>query len=236
MECSVQAAQVCRPRNDQSPNHLHGRLHRQVRYTVYCRQAAASPTLTRYSALCWHLARCGDAGGRRPKTAKGRAILKQAKMLLRMLSEAGEGACLQHLPYVGEKDINVRSADGATALHYAACAGYADVCLELLESPMFTQANDQDASGCTALHYAACRGHHEVCHALLQHWRFSAQDAQDWNGWTALHAAAAHGQCTACTAFLDSPRFKVLTARDKNGMTAQPSSFGTLTFARRKMS
>ena len=141
-------------------------------------------------------------------------------MLLRLLSQASEGDCLHHLPQCTEKDINARTADGATALHYAASAGYADVCLELLESPLFMQVNDQDASGCTALHYAACKGHREVCRALLQHWRFSAQDTQDWNGWTALHVAAAHGQPTTCSTLLESPRFKVLTARDKNGMTA----------------
>ncbi|CAE7196779.1 HEMB [Symbiodinium sp. CCMP2592] len=147
--------------------------------------------------------------------------MKQAEMLLRMLSQASEGDCLHHLPRFIEKDINARSADGATALHFAASAGYADVCLELLESPLFMQVNDQDASGCTALHYAACKGHREVCQALLQHWRFSAQDTQDfYNGWTALHVAAAHGQRTACSTLLESPRFKVLTARDKNGMTA----------------
>ncbi|CAE7206625.1 HEMB, partial [Symbiodinium necroappetens] len=146
--------------------------------------------------------------------------MKQAEMLLRLLSQASEGDCLHHLPQCTEKDINARTADGATALHYAASAGYADVCLELLESPLFMQVNDQDASGCTALHYAACKGHREVCRALLQHWRFSAQDTQDWNGWTALHVAAAHGQPTTCSTLLESPRFKVLTARDKNGMTA----------------
>ncbi|CAE7653745.1 Rai14 [Symbiodinium sp. CCMP2456] len=146
--------------------------------------------------------------------------MKQAEMLLRMLSQASEGDCLHHLPQCTEKDINARTADGATALHYAASAGYADVCLELLESPLFMQVNDQDASGCTALHYAACKGHREVCQALLQHWRFSAQDTQDWNGWTALHVAAAHGQRTTCSTLLESPRFKVFTARDKNGMTA----------------
>ena len=142
-------------------------------------------------------------------------------MLLRMLAEAAEGDCLHHLPKISERDINARTADGATALHFAAAVGYVDVCFELMESPVYMQVNDQDASGCTALHYAACKGHEEVCHVLLQHWRFSAQDAQDWNGWTALHAAAAHGKSTACAALLDSPRFKAMTARDKNGMTAQ---------------
>ena len=152
-------------------------------------------------------------------------------MLLRMLSQASEADCLHHLPQFTEKDINARSADGATALHFAASAGYADVCLELLESPLFMQVNDQDASGCTALHYAACKGHREVCQALLQHWRFSAQDTQDWNGWTALHVAAAHGQRSTCSTLLESPRFKVLTARDKNGMTAPLGSI-TLSWQR----
>ena len=142
-------------------------------------------------------------------------------MLFRAILKHGEAAALDLVPRLEDEVLNGHDGTGgATALHYAAAAGYADLCWELLESPHFFVLNEQDCQGCTALHYAASKGQLEVCHVLLEHLRFTAHNAQDWHGWTALHAAAAHGQKDLCVAILQSPRFKSAAARDKDGMTA----------------
>ena len=140
-------------------------------------------------------------------------------MLLRVIQKGGEAATLEALHRASDWDLNAR-AEGAGLLHFAAAAGFAEVCLELLEAPTFLAVNDQDSQGCTALHYAACKGRLASCRVLLDHWRFAAHNVQDWNGWTALHAAAAHGQSEVCLTILNSARFQVATARDKDGMTA----------------
>eukprot|EP00438_Fugacium_kawagutii_P031456 Skav222625 [mRNA] locus=scaffold10:14769:26685:+ [translate_table: standard] len=116
-------------------------------------------------------------------------------MLLRAISKTNEATALDLALRCDDHVLNARClGSGATALHHAAAAGYAELCWQLLEMPNFFAVDDQDSQGCTALHYAASKGHLEACHVLLEHERFTAHNTQDWNGWTALHAAAAHGR------------------------------------------
>ena len=44
-----------------------------------------------------------------------------------------------------DASLNARCPQGGTALHYAAAAGYAELCQELLEIPNFFGVNDQDS-------------------------------------------------------------------------------------------
>lgn len=56
-----------------------------------------------------------------------------------------EAAALDLVPRLEDEVLNGHDGTGgATALHYAAAAGYADLCWELLETPHFFVLNEQD--------------------------------------------------------------------------------------------
>ena len=56
-----------------------------------------------------------------------------------------QAAALDLVPRLEDEVLNGHDGTGgATALHYAAAAGYADLCWELLESPHFFVLNEQD--------------------------------------------------------------------------------------------
>jgi ankyrin repeat protein len=57
----------------------------------------------------------------------------------------GQAASLEVAFQADDASLNARCANGGTALHYAAAAGYAELCQELLEMPNFFGVNDQDS-------------------------------------------------------------------------------------------
>ena len=59
--------------------------------------------------------------------------------------QLNQAAALDLVPRLEDEVLNGHDGTGgATALHYAAAAGYADLCWELLESPHFFVLNEQD--------------------------------------------------------------------------------------------
>ena len=83
-----------------------------------------------------------------------------------------------------------RNGDGATALFYASCAGFADVAFVLLSAGA-SQHVAHRRSGATPLLCAAGAGHARLV-AMLLEFGADAQSAQR-DGATALHVAAAEG-------------------------------------------
>ena len=97
----------------------------------------------------------------------------------------------------GEGSVNVRDAQGRTALHFAALAGHLDACAALFRARCDVHAADE--VGNVALHAAAAGGHVSILRAHLEHG--VAVDTRGRDGWTALHVAAENGRANAC-AFL----------------------------------
>jgi len=63
-------------------------------------------------------------------------------------------------------NVNIRTEDGLTALHYAARGGYLPIVRALLAAPGI-DVNHPENDGYTALHKAALHGHLEIVQALL---------------------------------------------------------------------
>jgi ankyrin repeat protein len=109
---------------------------------------------------------------------------------------------------------------GKTALHFALEAGNAVACLELLQSPVFSEVNASDPDGYTPLHLAADRGFAPACEAIIRHPDFSKVLPHDRRGRTALHCAAASGLDSVVKALLDDQPSEVLNAKDDMGKSA----------------
>eukprot|EP00931_Biecheleriopsis_adriatica_P041718 TRINITY_DN23811_c0_g1_i2.p1 TRINITY_DN23811_c0_g1~~TRINITY_DN23811_c0_g1_i2.p1 ORF type:complete len:618 (+),score=157.18 TRINITY_DN23811_c0_g1_i2:168-2021(+) len=124
------------------------------------------------------------------------------------------------LEYGGVRLASARDLHLRTALHHAALAGCVDGCEQLLDAPIFQDADRRAMHGRTALHLAAEYGHSEVCRALLSHVRFTAASVGDDFQHTALHHAAINGHLAACQALLEHPRFQAVSSKDQDGWTA----------------
>ncbi|XP_057326523.1 ankyrin-3-like [Microplitis mediator] len=86
-------------------------------------------------------------------------------------------------------DVNAKTPEGETTLHFAALKGYSKVFNVLLQN--HADKNCTDESDITPLHTAAENGHKDIVEILS---RMGADlDVQDVDGRTALHIAAAEG-------------------------------------------
>ena len=84
-----------------------------------------------------------------------------------------------------------RSADGFTALHFAAFFGEDSVARALLEHHADAGAVANNPMLVQPLHSAAAARNLAIARALLEHG--APVNARQQNGWTPLHAAAQHG-------------------------------------------
>jgi len=84
-----------------------------------------------------------------------------------------------------------RSADGFTALHFAAFFGEDSVARVLLEHHADAGAVANNPMQVQPLHSAAASRNLAIARALLEHG--APVNARQQKGWTALHAAAQHG-------------------------------------------
>jgi len=96
--------------------------------------------------------------------------------------------------------VTTYSADGFTALHFAAFFGQAEAAGFLLD-----RGADVDAAGRgwmtgTALHSAASSRHSDIVARLLD--AGAEPDARQGQGWTALHSAARNGDLASVEALL----------------------------------
>lgn len=96
-------------------------------------------------------------------------------------------------------DIDVRGANGKTALMIVARSGEADLVMELLERG--ADPNSENINGGTPLMFAAMSGSIPVVRALLDHG--ADVSATGSNGWDALMVASAKGHGDAVQMLLD---------------------------------
>ena len=97
---------------------------------------------------------------------------------------------------------------GATALHYSAYSGNAEV-FWWLHAHMSLSVNARDLEGASPAHYAAIRGHTKLLTELLRSRRLGSLDSHvDKNGATLLHYAALGGHTELC---------KLLQEHDEEG-------------------
>jgi ankyrin repeat protein len=85
-------------------------------------------------------------------------------------------------------ELNARSPDGFTPLHYAAFFGGAEVVRVLLEAGADPDADQQNPMRVRPLHSAAASGDREAVRALLE--AGAEPNARQQGGFTPLHAAA----------------------------------------------
>ncbi|MDP9236857.1 MAG: ankyrin repeat domain-containing protein [Chloroflexota bacterium] len=153
----------------------------------------------------------------RAKNADGLSVLRFARYvghedILESLIDAGppldffEAAQLgrtQVLASMLDADpalVGANSADGFTALHFAAYYGNSDTVGLLLERGADTEAVTTNFLTNMPIHAAAAGRHFENCRLLLEHG--AHVNAQQHGGFTALHAAAQHGDRALAELFL----------------------------------
>lgn len=95
-----------------------------------------------------------------------------------------------------------RSADGYTALHFAAFFGKAEAARLLLDAGAEVDVVSDNEMRVQPLHSAAAGRHHEVCRVLLT--AGADVDATQRHGYTPLHAAAQHGDVELVELFLSA--------------------------------
>lgn len=94
------------------------------------------------------------------------------------------------------------SADGYTALHFAAFFGKAEAARLLIDAGAGVNVTSQNDMQVQPLHSAAAGRHHEVCRVLLA--AGAEVDATQRHGYTPLHAAAQHGDDELVELFLSA--------------------------------
>mmetsp|Transcript_6633 Transcript_6633/g.18742 ORF Transcript_6633/g.18742 Transcript_6633/m.18742 type:complete len:167 (-) Transcript_6633:87-587(-) len=110
-----------------------------------------------------------------------------AMSALHEAARAGQIAAINEFLDEHEDDIDIRDADGRTALHWAAVAGESPAGALLVECDADVNLVDKD--GNTPLHLSAVHNHRLVTSMLL--WAGSDVLATNSKGNTALHEAAA---------------------------------------------
>lgn len=123
------------------------------------------------------------------------------------------------------------SADGFTALHFAAFFGKAEAARTLIDAGAMVDAVSGNDMRVQPLHSAAAGRHHEVCRLLIA--AGADVNATQQHGFTPLHAAAQHGDDELVELLLSAgadPSART-DAGDTTGDTAE--AFGHIDVARR---
>jgi ankyrin repeat protein len=94
------------------------------------------------------------------------------------------------------------SADGFTALHFAAYFGKAEAAKALLDAGAEVNRYSENGQHVQPLHSAAAGRHHEVCRILLA--AGADVNARQQDAYTPLHAAAQHGDSELVELFLSA--------------------------------
>ncbi len=113
-------------------------------------------------------------------------------------------------------DVDAKSNDGHTALHFACANGCLEVAKYLVEKEN-ANVNIQDIRGWTTLHHASVKGHLEVIKYLLD--KGVAVDTANNDGHTALHFAFANGRLEVANYLVEKGNADV-SILDKRGCTA----------------
>ena len=90
-------------------------------------------------------------------------------------------------------DINSRSKDGFTALHFACFFGQPDAARLLIESGAAVDAVAANPTKVMPLHSAASARNLDAARVLLEHGASGIVNARQQAGWVPLHAAAQNG-------------------------------------------
>jgi ankyrin repeat protein len=90
-------------------------------------------------------------------------------------------------------DINSRSKDGFTALHFACFFGQPEAARLLIESGAAVDAVAANPTKVMPLHSAASARNLEAARVLLEHGASGIVNARQQAGWVPLHAAAQNG-------------------------------------------
>jgi len=124
-----------------------------------------------------------------------------------------------------------RSADGFTALHFAAFFGKAEVARILLEAGAGVDAVADNEMRVQPLHSAAASRHLEVCRLLLA--AGADVDARQAGGFTPLHAAAQNGDPELVELFLSARADPAATTDAGDTPAATAEAAGHVDVARR---
>lgn len=112
----------------------------------------------------------------------------------------GDAARVAQLLEADPSGATAWSADGFTALHYAAFFGHAAAAARLLAAGADPDATARNPMKVRPIHSAAAARAADVVKLLLEH---GAQtDAAQQAGWTALHAASHHGDAATAALLL----------------------------------
>lgn len=124
----------------------------------------------------------------------------------------GDGARAEALLSTDPGEARAWSADGFTALHFAACFARPGLAAKLLESGSDAAAVSRNPMQVTPLHSAVAARCRESCRLLLEHG--APPDARQQHGWTALMAAAMHGDEALVELLLAHGASSAMTADD----------------------
>jgi uncharacterized protein len=116
--------------------------------------------------------------------------------------------------------VTARSADGFTALHYAAFFGKAESAKTLIEAGAEVNVYSENPLHVQPLHSAAAGRHYEVCRILLA--AGADVNARQQDAYTPLHEAAQHGDFELVELFLSAGADP--TARLDSGATPAESA------------
>ena len=104
-------------------------------------------------------------------------------------AENGFTTSVKRLLSIRNINVNVKSLNGWSPLHWAAVYGHVEIALLLLQNG--AEVNARSINGVTPLHYAAMYGHVDILHLLLH---YGAEvNARDRLDRTPLHVAACSG-------------------------------------------